>query len=63
MFRKKKVLVRILDTPIKMEIHPTHIITPIDGGKVMILFGDFKHLRDEDAYLLVQNTKTRPQAA
>lgn len=59
MFRKKKALVRILDTPLKMIIEPTFILAPLPDGKVLILHGNFEHIRDEDAFHLVANASDK----
>lgn len=55
MFRvQTKPEVRILDTPLKMLIADTFIVVPVEGDKVMIITGKFKHIRDEDAFLLAR---------
>lgn len=55
MFRvQTKPEVRILDTPLKMLIADTFIVVPLDADKVMIITGKFKHIRDEDAFLLAR---------
>lgn len=56
MFRKKKVLVRILDTPLKMIIEPTFILTPLPDGRVMILHGNFENIPDAEAFRIVKDT-------
>lgn len=59
MFRKKKVLVRILDSPMKMIIEPKFILVPLPDGKVLILHGHFEHIRDADAFDLAYKAVTK----
>ena len=59
MFRKKKTFVRILDVPNKMYIEPALISVPLPDGKLMLIFGNFEHISDEMANLIVQQNKDR----
>jgi hypothetical protein len=57
--RQPSTVVRLLDVPIKMTIEPNFIITPIGEDKVMIIYGTFTHVKDQDAYKIVENAITK----
>lgn len=64
---KKKALVRILDTPLKMQINPEVILVPyIDErgqNKVLLITGSFENITDQAAYLLASDAVDRVRVA
>lgn len=67
MFRKKKATVRILDTPLKLEIKPEVILVPytdvVGQSKILMITGSFEHITDQEAYRLAAEATDRLNAA
>ncbi len=61
--RKKKVLVRILDSPRSMIIDPKFIAVPLPNGKILILQGDFENVSDQEAFRLAANAADQAKVA
>lgn len=65
--RKKKVLVRILDSPRSMVIDPAFILVPLPDGKLLILHpnngGTFETISDQEAFRLASEAENRMHVA
>lgn len=67
MFRKKQALVRILDTPLKLEIKPEVILVPYTDqngqSKILMITGKFENITDQEAYRIAANATDKLVAA
>jgi hypothetical protein len=67
MFRKKKAIVRILDSPLRLQIFPEVILVPytdgLAGGQILMITGNFEHITDQEAYRLAADATDKFRAA
>lgn len=67
MFRQKQALVRILDSPLKLQILPEVILVPYmdENGqnKILMITGKFENITDQAAYLLAAQATEKFKAA
>ena len=67
MFTRKKALVRILDSPLKLQIKPEVILVPYTDesgqSKILLITGKFDDITDQEAYALADNALNRVKAA